>query len=562
MVSRPQVSPPYSWGLDRIDQRSLPLDGFYNPALNGSGTKVYVVDTGLDCTHPELLGRCENVFDAFETFGRLTPNNDGHGHGTHCAGTVAGTQVGVSPQAQVLGVKVLDDDGSGTTATVLSGLEFIYKQSNRAIVSMSIGGICDDILCVEDPSIIAIDEFLTPSGYTVVVAAANDACDACVVSPAAAWTAITVGATDRNDTRAYYSNHGKCVDVYAPGSEITSACASGSSMSSYCDGEYLTISGTSMATPHVAGIVAQWRQFQSNLTTPEIMSLIQDSGVGIQELDQTGGRPVLSLATLPEWFLSTPTTNPWAPTNGYLLDGETYCDKGYTNQTCEDLDPRVEDCGQDPWFVLYMVDGSSDVGWQEGVYYSITGDLETTGTLACNYAGADQFCLPGNQTSVVLTIALCADTPITNSFPILYIGLCEGVDTLYWDEFLTVEIASDGRCIGYTEYQEITDPSMCPYRTTPTLSPTLSPTPTPTQNPDVNTQTVSESGSVAMIAGTTVGILCVFAALAFCAVRERWNRGEIETPKISTPKISLPTFPRVELPNFPRFGTHTRMEDV
>ena len=258
------TSNPYSWGLDRIDQSALPLDeaSYEAPADSngGSGVSVYVVDTGLDTTHVEFANTHDrevlNIFSSFDH--NLGANTDGNGHGSHCAGTVGGVNVGVAPKANIYGVKVLDTDGSGTTGSVVAGLESILsirlsEPSRPMVVSMSLGGDCEGP-CDEDALVIAVEE-LTANDITVVVAAGNDAEDACGFSPAAAESAITVGATSSDDSLAYYSCFGTCVDILAPGTEITSVCPS-----TICGSHnnYAELSGTSMATPHVAGVSALW----------------------------------------------------------------------------------------------------------------------------------------------------------------------------------------------------------------------------------------------------------------------------------------------------------------
>jgi subtilisin family serine protease len=231
-----------SWGLDRADQRALPLDGQISRAGEGTGVDVYVIDTGVRASHLDFTSRVVAGFSAVAD-GRGT--DDCHGHGTHVAGTVAGATYGFATKARIVPVRVLDCNGSGSSAGVIAGINWMIQHhvaGQPAVANLSLGGGFD--IALND----AVERAVA-DGITVVVAAGNEATDACTKSPASAVSAITVGATTSLDSRASYSNVGGCVDIFAPGSSIISTGISSPTST-------VMMSGTSMAAPHVAGVAA------------------------------------------------------------------------------------------------------------------------------------------------------------------------------------------------------------------------------------------------------------------------------------------------------------------
>ena len=275
-VSDTQADPP-SWGLDRIDQRDLPLDSSYTYANKGDGVTAYVVDTGVMVDHPTFEGRATGGYDAIDGDTDVT---DGHGHGTHVAGTVGGAEYGVAKGVSIVGVRVLDDSGSGTTAQVAAGIDWVAQNaSGPSVANMSLGGPADDVLDAATQG--AID-----AGITFAVAAGNSSADASGFSPARVESAITVAASDDADSQAYFSNYGSLVDIYAPGVDITS---------SWNDGATNTISGTSMASPHVAGAAALFLSANPDATPADVAAGLTSAATPDKITNPTGDTPNLLL---------------------------------------------------------------------------------------------------------------------------------------------------------------------------------------------------------------------------------------------------------------------------
>ncbi|MGW0117198.1 S8 family peptidase [Streptomyces sp. NPDC003327] len=246
------LGPTEVWGLDRVDQRALPLDQQFTTAGNGAGVRAYILDTGIDYTHKEFGGRASFGFDAV---GDGLNGADCQGHGTHVAGTVAGSTYGVARKASLVSVRVLGCDGTGDWAGIIAGFDWIAKNAVKpAVMNASLGG-------ARSLAVNAATDALYATGVLPVVAAGNSAVDACATSPASADGALTVGATNREDEETYFSNWGPCLSLYAPGQDILSAKMGGGSVA---------LNGTSMASPHVAGVAALYLGAHPNATGADV----------------------------------------------------------------------------------------------------------------------------------------------------------------------------------------------------------------------------------------------------------------------------------------------------
>ncbi|MFD6446123.1 S8 family peptidase [Promicromonospora sp. NPDC060204] len=282
MTATDTQSPVPSWGLDRIDQESLPLDDSYTYGNSGSGVTAYIVDTGILTTHEDFGGRAVSGTDTVDNDDDAT---DCAGHGTHVAGTVGGSSYGVAKDVSLVAVRVLDCSGSGTYDGVIAGIDWVtadHQAGEPAVANMSLGGGFSQ--AVND----AVSEAVA-DGVTFALAAGNDyAADACDGSPGSTPEALTVGATEDTDARAVYSNIGTCVDIFAPGTDITSAWYTGDTATN-------TISGTSMATPHVAGAAALVLGGNPGATPAEVGDALTGAAVPDVVSDPGTGSPNLLL---------------------------------------------------------------------------------------------------------------------------------------------------------------------------------------------------------------------------------------------------------------------------
>jgi subtilisin family serine protease len=294
-LSSDQSNPP--WGLDRIDQRALPLSNGYFYDSTGSGVTAYIVDSGIRTTHTEFTGRIPRGVSFVADDG--TGFEDCSGHGTHVAGTIGGSTYGVAKAVSLVPVRVFDCSGSTDSSVVIRGLDWIvadHLAGVPAVVNMSLGG-------PPSPSVDAAVNAVIADGVTVVVSAGNDSDDTCNQSPARAPAAITVGASDSDDDVASYSNHGPCNDLFAPGTKILSAWDTD-------DTATKTVSGTSMAAPHVTGAVARLLQGSPSDTPAQVWAAVYEASTTGALTGTFGGDPNKLLYLAP---VLVATTVPGAP---------------------------------------------------------------------------------------------------------------------------------------------------------------------------------------------------------------------------------------------------------
>ena len=253
-----------TWGIDRIDQRNRPLSGTYTYTTTASNVYVYIIDTGILTSHSQFGGRASNVYDAFGGSG-----TDCNGHGTHVAGTVGGSTYGIAKAVRLRGVRVLNCSGSGSWSGIIAGMDWVRNNRvNPAVANMSLGGGFSSAVNTAANN-------LANSGVFVAVASGNSNANACNYSPASASAVTSVNSSTSSDAKSSFSNYGSCTHLYAPGSSITSAWIGSTSATR-------TISGTSMASPHVAGVAALYKATFGNASSSTIRTwLINNATTGV-----------------------------------------------------------------------------------------------------------------------------------------------------------------------------------------------------------------------------------------------------------------------------------------
>ena len=367
-----------TWGLDRIDQRDVPLNSVYVYTATGSGVHAYIIDTGIRITHTQFGGRASVAFDSI---------NDGqngidcNGHGTHVAGTVGGSTYGVAKDVTLHAVRVLNCTGAGTDSTAIAGVDWVTANRQLpAVANMSLGGGASTALDTSVRNSIA-------SGITYTIAAGNDNADACGSSPARVQQALTVGATNPVDGRYTYSNFGGCLDIFAPGSSILSAWHISNTAVN-------VLSGTSMAAPHVAGVAALYLQNNTNATPATVANYIINRAT-VNRLTQIGvGSPnrllysgsVCTDGALYSGTLSGTGTFQYQPNGSGYLGNSGYQLGCLQAAAGIDFDLILQKWNGSGW--SNVASASSHPGSVEEIYYLGTAGLYTWKVSSFNGSGA------------------------------------------------------------------------------------------------------------------------------------------------------------------------------
>ncbi len=342
-----------TWGLDRIDQRNLPLNSTYTYNNTGSGVNAYIIDTGIRRTHNEFGGR---AFVGYDSIGDGRNSDDCNGHGTHVAGTVGGSVYGVAKAVNLYAVRVLNCQGSGTNAGVIAGVDWVTANHVKpAVANMSLGGGAST----------ALDNAVNNSisaGVTYAVAAGNSNANACNYSPARVANALTVGSTTSTDARSSFSNFGNCVNIFAPGSSITAAWHTSNTATN-------TISGTSMASPHVAGVAVLYLQsFPTASPATVFNAVINGSTTGV--LSSIGnGSPNRLLYSLLTGSGPSPTATPLPPTPTPVPPTPTPTPGGAPCSNCTQYSGSLSGTGAEqfqPNGTYYYSGSGTHRGWLEG----------------------------------------------------------------------------------------------------------------------------------------------------------------------------------------------------
>lgn len=362
VVSGDNVQTAATWGLDRVDQRALPLSTTYSYAYTGAGVSVYVFDTGIRLDHTEFEGRARRGYDAIND-GRN--GADCNGHGTHVAGTIGGRTYGVAKGVQLVSVRVLGCDGYGLYSGMIAGMDWVLRnRTGPAVANFSLGGSISSTLNSALASMIS-------AGVQTSVSAGNNSADACTRSPASTASAVTVAASTSADSRASYSNYGSCVDIFAPGSNIRSASYASTTGAT-------TMSGTSMAAPHAAGVLALLLQQQPGLSAQQLRDWLVNISTRsiVTNALSANAHLVYSVATGTSVPVPTTATLPASPTNLRATQGRrTKVSLSWQDGSANESGFRIgRKQGTGTWATLATVGANTtsftDGGVKRGVTYT------------------------------------------------------------------------------------------------------------------------------------------------------------------------------------------------